>query len=676
MLSGVFGSVAAVLACLTVEEWTRASPEAYNIGAAAAAGLLFSFSPLAWEYSTGSEVFSLNNVLVTATTYLTARIVMKPSMNLARIGAVVCGLALCNQHSAFLVLGPLVVCVLRALAEESLLSCRALAELGGVWFLLGLTPHAALIVSARNPQRGSWGDTSSMQGFLRHVLRAEYGTLRLGIPDPNAEGALERIGEYLVDSSRQTMHLGLPMAVLGIGWAITIYHTTATSTKQPHENRRMRDFAVGLSAAWAFYVTIWHSVLSNISLHRPMSRAVHGRFWIQPNLLLCLAAGGGLGLVANTIASCLWRGLRYCRLSKRLATASVSLLLPSLMTAVMMWLRWDMMDRGVWSGRSHGWTALLSALPEGALLLSHTDLDLNPARYLRVCEGLRSDVTHISIQMMPYPWWESVQAELHPGVVFPPVLRGVNTRRNSEGNAVLITRFLAANLQRGRPIFLDMQAVDESEIGAAGFYRGFSLVPHGLAYLVLPKLTLQESEQWHERIVKQLRSLDECMKPVSVNRYHPGTWEFAAASVYWDAHYQAGLFFLSYAIGVWDSAPRAEQRQHLLPALRDASALLLRTLEAVDSQGTFSSSRPDLLKNTILAEIRYLQALQAEAIGMPDSLSKSEPSQAELASRTQRLYTKMMIAKENCLTLIPRFLLEAIDNKDAEAFGRVYVKLR
>lgn len=248
------------------------------------------------------------------------------------------------------------VCVLRALAEESLLSCGRLAELGGFWFFLGLAPHAVLVVSAGNPRQGSWGDTSSMQGFLRHVLRAEYGTLKLGIPDPNAVGALERIGEYLVDSSHQTMHLGLPMAVLGIGWAVVSHRRAATSTKRRQSVQRMRDFGVGLGTAWILYVIIWHAVLSNISLHRPMSRAVHARFWIQPNLLLCLAAGGGLGLAANTIASCLWRGLRCCRLSKHLVTASVSLILPSVMTAVMMWLRWDTMDRGAYSGRSHGWT--------------------------------------------------------------------------------------------------------------------------------------------------------------------------------------------------------------------------------------------------------------------------------------------------------------------------------
>lgn len=98
-----------------------------------------------------------------------------------------------------------------------------------------------------------------------------------------------------------------------------------------------------------------------------------------------------------------------------------------------------------------------------------------------------------------------MQADLHPGVTFPAILSGVSTRRGSESNAALITRFLAANLPLGRPIFLDMQAVDEREIGAAGVYRDFSLVPHGLVYRVLPKMTLQQTEKWHDKIILQLR---------------------------------------------------------------------------------------------------------------------------------------------------------------------------
>lgn len=63
------------------------------------------------------------------------------------------------------------------------------------------------------------------------------------------------------------------------------------------------------------------------------------------------------------------------------------------------------------------------------------------------------------------------------------------------------------------------------------------------------------------------------MLPVSTNTYHPGSWEFAAISVRWDAHYQVGLFFLSYAIGVSVEPPEREQRPHFLPALRDVRAI-------------------------------------------------------------------------------------------------------
>lgn len=88
-LSGVLGAVTSVLMCLTIEEWTRGSTGAYNRGAAAAGALLFCFSPLTWEYSTGSEVFALNNMLVAGALYLTARIVGQPNIKAARVGAVV-----------------------------------------------------------------------------------------------------------------------------------------------------------------------------------------------------------------------------------------------------------------------------------------------------------------------------------------------------------------------------------------------------------------------------------------------------------------------------------------------------------------------------------------------------------------------------------------------------------
>lgn len=266
----------------------------------------------------------------------------------------VCGLALSNQHASALVLGPLALFVLWSLSRKSLLSLQSVAELGGLWLPLGLSPYVALIFAAHQPKQGSWGDLSSVRGFLRHILRQEYGTLRLGLAVPNAEDAFERIREYLIDSSSQTMHVGPPMALLGMGWALKV-HKNVNSGKRRREEKNMRTFGIALIAGWAFYVIFWHSVLSNISLQHPMGRAVHARFWMQPNLLLCLTAGGGFGLVANAAAAFLSRGFPL-PVGRTFVTAIISISLPLGVAAGMLWLQWDVMDRGAWSGRSHGWT--------------------------------------------------------------------------------------------------------------------------------------------------------------------------------------------------------------------------------------------------------------------------------------------------------------------------------
>lgn len=62
--------------------------------------------------------------------------------------------------------------------------------------------------------------------------------------------------------------------------------------------------------------------------------------------------------------------------------------------------------------------------------------------------------------------------------------------------------------------------------------------------------------------------LEACLSPAPTELHPPGTWEFAASSVYWDAHYQAALFFLSYHIAVSGDAAKAGQRPNTLPAIR------------------------------------------------------------------------------------------------------------
>lgn len=50
----------------------------------------------------------------------------------------------------------------------------------------------------------------------------------------------------------------------------------------------------------------------------------------------------------------------------------------------------------------------------------------------------------------------------------------------------------------------------------------------------------------------------------------------------------------------------------------------------------------------------------------------NEPIPAAMESMVK----EMMWAKEQCLLLIPRFLLESEDDRDAEVFGKEYIRLR
>lgn len=96
--------------------------------------------------------------------------------------------------------------------------------------------------------------------------------------------------------------------------------------------------------------------------------------------------------------------------------------------------------------------------------------------------------------------------------------------------------------------------------------------------MILPQNDSEIQKLFRNTTFTSLRSLDDCMRPVSTIPQAPGSWEFAAKSVYWDAHYQAGLFFLSYGVGVWANTPGAQQRAHVLPALKDVRLELVLSI--------------------------------------------------------------------------------------------------
>ena len=144
-----------------------------------------------------------------------------------------------------------------------------------VCFSVGLSPYLLLVWAGQTPRPGSWGDTSSVSGLLRHVLRQEYGSLRLSPSrDPVEDSVWERNLAFLEDTLFLFQPYGLPVLVAVLGIVPTV---------MPKGGPHIGQFGTVMLLCFGFYLAVFHS-LANLSLKVPMAREVHRRFWIQPHL--------------------------------------------------------------------------------------------------------------------------------------------------------------------------------------------------------------------------------------------------------------------------------------------------------------------------------------------------------------------------------------------------------
>ncbi|KAJ1412181.1 hypothetical protein B484DRAFT_422918 [Ochromonadaceae sp. CCMP2298] len=741
----LLGACAAALVTATSQELLGALSVRGMEPLSAVGGLLFAFSPLAWEYALTAEVFALNNcicaaLLLTLTQTLrtlhsihclhglrhtkgrTGNSASTPApastpasdsaeeaalcarlLRCALLGGLLCGLALSNQHTSLLLVAALVPTVLLGTLLHAPHSLPALLLTSAAGFLVGFSSYLYLPLAALNPTPGSWGDMRDLAGFLKHVLRSEYGTFRLGIIE-GSETGLQRIGIYIQHTSAESGHALFPLLLLllGVLWLLRargeermrgkppLTRSTSTLYRKATKKKNTKESAEAIISApvsatsagvgtgagsktgagegagawaapvyvllglWVFYTVLWHCVLSNLPLSAPMPFAVHSRFWMQPNLILYALAGAAAGCVGAAVLSFLSpAGLppqTQLQTQRKPSAPPLSVTMTqwgavAAVAAAVVLARLPRADKSGGVALQRYAEATLAALPPSALLLSHTDLDWNPIRYLRSCEGLRPDVTHLSLQLIPYPWFPLRQAPLYPHVRFPSMnFPGVSTDRFSEGNAQVVLRLLAANgfqqeiyipsqahgsqsthsqlapLLSAHPtfpggVYLDMQSINEEEIGTAGRWRGYTLISWGTQYRVLGALNMSQIAHLHSHSLFHLNALQAHFPPVNAHfmrSFGPGSWERASANVFHDAHYQFGLSLLTFCIELQQNLELAR-----LPMLLDrmlvAAQTLRDTLQAVDAYGTFSGSLLDLQKNTALACMRLSALLDITA---------------------------------------------------------------
>ena len=447
--------------------------------AATMGGLSYALLPTVWLYSTQAEVFALNNALTAAlcclllrfffaldaadrATALSQRDAVRSLIRLVQAGAVLCGLMMSNQHTSALLILPIGAAIAwllwRSPAHRSigLISPRLILSVAALG-VLGLSPYLYMVVRAFSFPRHTWGDQRTLEGFLTHLLRSEYGTFRLAKVDDEDEspnpGMLARSMAYLQVFMTDGSYVVPFLAVWGV--------LSGLCQSRVLWARRMA--AVQL-LAFAVYMLVWNH-LANLPL-TAFELGIQERFWMQPNLLLTMWAAAGLVSVIHFILD---EGAMDGSGQSQSQSQSVNfsmmgrgaLLLAVAVPMGQLALHWHEMDHSASMSFHTSAVRLLESLPRSpSLVLLNGDWQHGAVRYAQSCEGVRPDVLLLSEHLVHYPWFARMQRRHYPRVVLHDDISALHQNESSHTTTVAsnstsftahhdLQRLVAANLAAG-----------------------------------------------------------------------------------------------------------------------------------------------------------------------------------------------------------------------------------
>ncbi|XP_031218947.1 transmembrane protein 260 isoform X2 [Mastomys coucha] len=481
LLCGLFGAVAASLLFFTVFRLSGS-----HAGGILAAGV-FSFSRLTWQWSIAAEVFSLNNLFVGLLMALTVRFeeatAAEERSKIAAIGAFSCGLSLCNQHTIVLYILCIVPWILFRLLKEKELALTSLVRLA-LAFSAGLLPYVYLPVSSYlSHARWTWGDQTTLRGFLTHFLREEYGTFSLAKSEVGSS-----VSTVLLDRRKSS-----------VVWLFT-----------------------GMLCVYSLFFA-WRA---NLDISKPLFMGVVERFWMQSNAVVAVLAGLGLAMLVsetNRVLNC--TGIR-----------NLEWLSAAIFVAYQVYSNYSICDQRTNNVIDQFARSLLDSMPQDAIILLRGDLPGNALRYLHYCEGLRPDVSLVDQEMMTYEWYLPKMARHLPGVHFPG-------DRWNPVEGVLPSGMVTFNLYH----FLEMNKQKETFVcigiheGDPTWKKNYSLWPWGSCDKLVSSKIVFNPEEWIER-TKAIYNWTE-----AYGRFDPSSWESVANEEMWQARMKTPFFIFSLA---------------------------------------------------------------------------------------------------------------------------------
>ena len=356
---------------------------------------------------------------------------------------------------------------------------------------LGLLPYGYLVFASRSTAAISWGDQSTLDGLLGHVLRREYGTFSLGKANKTADAFVEG-GTFF--STLYLMLGGSLRRLLGLGPLLAVAAYALAPRKRPDRAQARVLLVLLLGYALAF------CLMSNLSTQKPLYRGVLSRFFIQSDLLIALAAGIGWTLLFRR-----WEA----REERAAATSRVSRL--SLAGAGVVFLAGAVVNAGagqrgntVFRDFVH---AAFASLPRDAIVVTMGDHLTGAVFYFHEVEHLRPDVIHLDEQLLWLRWYCDRALRRHPDLAIPAgvyLVGGFNIKQLMEAN-------------RSRPLVV----LDRLETWDESWKDGYKLATTGLTHPLVPADRFPSFEQWAERARQAMATYD----PMPALLHPAGSWE-------------------------------------------------------------------------------------------------------------------------------------------------------
>jgi len=228
---------------------------------------------------------------------------------------------------------------------------------------------------------------------------------------------LSRLAVY-GENLRSEMMVGAPLFAL-VGLYACIRSPSAA----------VRRASVVLSLSCVVYVLVFHK-LANLDL-RPLFLGVQARFWQQCNFYIYLYAGIGVKFTADSLAALVkQQGTTQPQRQQPSASASSSFLRPASLLALLvctsslglhLYSNFHRADHSATDSFYKVGVAMLESFPPNSLVLLNGDLNHNLLKYPNQCEGVRPDLSLVSLQLMSWDWWVPMQRHHYQNVTIPGV---------------------------------------------------------------------------------------------------------------------------------------------------------------------------------------------------------------------------------------------------------------